>query len=142
MCYNMHIRYKMKNYMRLFRTVPFLLIIALICIACEHQQENEDYIPEYENYIKKETWNGFEFRQYKNVTDNQFHITLNKFKTVFNSDSFTDEERVQLKSKIDFIVISYIKSNGNGGIVNYSFIYIFCNSIQSEIEEGLRNILR
>jgi hypothetical protein len=129
----------MKYFSRLFWAIPILIIFSFVSIACEHHPDNGEY-------LRTDIWNGFEFRQRKEVTDNQYYITLNKFKAVFNSDSFTDNEREQIKNNIDIILIvgTYGRSgglSGGYGTADYTLISILCNSIKDEIEEILKNIL-
>ena len=125
---------------RRLSNIIFVIIIAFVCIACEQQLDNREY-------LKIEKWNGFEFRQRAEVSDNQYNIAVNKIKTVFNSDSFTDNEREKIKSKIDIIVIIGIGAGSGGlgggyGTADYFLINLLCNSIQDEIEECFRIILR
>ena len=135
----------MKKYCRAFGIIPVFLIIIIVCITCKNQPDIDD---DFDGMGRlKETWNGFEFRQRKEVTDNQYNITVNKFKTVFSSDSFTDDDRVKIRNWLDIIVIvgSYPERGGFGGgygTEDYFLSYLYCNSIQDEIENGLRNILR
>ena len=125
----------MKKQSRSCIILSVFMLITLVCITCEHQPDNGEY-------LKTEIWNGLEFRQRQGVTDNQYEIALNKFKKVFNSDSFTDNQRERIKNKIDIIVINGIGIGS--GIWSWSsnkLMYISCNSIEDEIEKCLRNLL-
>ena len=60
----------MKNYSKAFGIIPVLLIIILVCNTCNKQPDIDD---DFDGMGRlKEIWNGFEFRQRKEVTDNQF----------------------------------------------------------------------
>jgi len=133
----------MKICSRLYGIIPVFILITFVCTNCDIQPDNDDYL----KILKTEKWNGFEFRHRADATDNQYKITINKFKTVFNSDSFTDNERENIRSGLDIIVIVGVGPGRGGfsggyGTVDYYLRYLYCNSIKDEIERDLRNMLR
>ena len=130
----------MKNCYKFFWIFSVFAIIACFCTSCDDDQPKNNF------YLKTEKWNGFEFRQRFDATDNQYRITVDKFKTVFNSDLFSDTERFRIQTRLDIIVITGVGDGiggwgGGYGTENYTLIYISCNSIQDEIEKCLRSIL-
>jgi len=121
------------------------MLITLVCITCEHQPSNGDFPDDWE-YLKTEIWNGLEFRQRKGVTDNQYEIALNKFKKVFNSDSFTDNQRERIKNKINIVTITDLNTVTHwdkigDGITDYFLLYLPYDVIQDDIEKAFKNIL-
>jgi len=120
------------------------MIITLVCIACEKQPDKQ---PDNGEKLNPVLWNGIEFNQERSVTDNQYKITVDKFKVVFNSDSFTDEERAKFKYHTNSVRVNYIGGGGGWFADSYDnknfklIISVPCDSIQSGIEKIIRSIL-
>jgi len=119
-------------------TILIFLLIIFVSIACQQQP--------YEENLKTVIWNGIVFRQSRSVTDNQFEMTVNKFKVVFSSDSFTDEERAKFKNHTNSVFIDFIGSGGGWFADSYDsnfklMVSVPCDSILSGIDKIIRRIL-